>query len=175
MAKMFEITTENGFYYATAKEIIPKTALPHLTALVDASDCTLTTIAIAPIGEKVKYRKRIISKTKKVLVTLVTAFEDGYDREHARREREKAEEKARLEAEKKALEEAKRLERERKERERQAKPVRAKGNGQKAVNEWIKAHDMCSLEEAKAHGFDGVTKKDLWNRKVDLGLREGKR
>ena len=60
------------------------------------------------------------------------------------------------------------------------KPTSAKG-GVKAepkndkLAEWVRAHDLCTLKEAQAQGFKGTTSNDLWNYKVDLGLRKGKR
>ena len=58
---------------------------------------------------------------------------------------------------------------------RKAKPIRTKGDSKKSTLEaFVRANDLCTLEQAKAHGFVG-TKNDLWNYKVDLGLRVGKR
>lgn len=58
---------------------------------------------------------------------------------------------------------------------RKRKPTTAKGNANAEIAEWVKANDLCTLTEAQAHGFTGKTRNDLWNFKVDLGLRKGKR
>jgi hypothetical protein len=58
---------------------------------------------------------------------------------------------------------------------RTRKPTPAKGNVNAEIAEWVKANDLCTLTEAQEHGFTGKTRNDLWNFKVDLGLRKGKR
>ena len=39
---------------------------------------------------------------------------------------------------------------------------------------FVRANSLCTVAQAKEHGFVGGS-KDLWNYKVELGLREGKR
>lgn len=58
---------------------------------------------------------------------------------------------------------------------RTRKPTIAKGNANAEIAEWVKANDLCTLKQAQEHGFTGKTRADLWNFKVDLGLRKGKR
>lgn len=39
---------------------------------------------------------------------------------------------------------------------------------------FVRANSLCTVAQAKEYGFVGGS-KDLWNYKVELGLREGKR
>ena len=143
----FVIKTSKNTLFATAR--MPYGAYKALEALALAHE--------GKIGETADGFFKADLKTAKIAKAIKTQFDADYAEAHA----------AYVAEHKPAP---------KKDTKKSKKPSSSKkGNAKKmTLEEFVRANDLCTVEQAKAYGFKGGS-KDLWNYKVDLGLRVGKR
>ena len=147
MANIFVNKDNKNTFTATANRFFTTAMRKSAIALADAHNCTMTEVTVK-VDKKPTKRYRFTAKSASDRDAFVTAFESEYASAHDAYEKAKAEEKAKSEPTASAR------------KPKADAPKKAKGK--MTLEAFVRANDLCTLEEAKAHGFVG-TKKDLWN------------